>query len=371
MMNKRKTALVLSGGGSRGSYQCGVWQALIELGIDIDIVIGVSVGSINGAMVVQGDAVKTANLWRELETHMIFDVESGANYQDFAKEAIRHQGIGSTGLQHLLHQYVDEAAIRNAPVDYGLLVVELPGMKPHYLWKEDIPEGQLCDYITASSSVYPVIHAHKIGDKEFIDGGYEDVMPAFMALEKGATDIICVHLSALGRFHPERLEGLPNLTVIRSQWELGDVLLFTHEKAKWLLRLGYLDTMKTFGIYDGELYTFVKGAFDKRTMHQADLAAQLFDLDPTILYRPETFRERLEQEVRKVRDTLDTELDIEELNLKTIKELMKNVNMNVATILIADEIKEKGENSFFLHKYIRKLFPKRINAAILLAKWDL
>lgn len=47
---QKKTALVLSGGGSRGAYQCGVWQALTELGITIDIVIGVSVGAINGSM---------------------------------------------------------------------------------------------------------------------------------------------------------------------------------------------------------------------------------------------------------------------------------------------------------------------------------
>ena len=63
-----KRALVLSGGGSRGAYQCGVWQAMEELGMGIDIVAGVSVGAINGAMVVQGDVIKTANLWRQMET---------------------------------------------------------------------------------------------------------------------------------------------------------------------------------------------------------------------------------------------------------------------------------------------------------------
>lgn len=36
-----KTALVLSGGGSRGAYQCGAWRALIELGIPVDMVVGV------------------------------------------------------------------------------------------------------------------------------------------------------------------------------------------------------------------------------------------------------------------------------------------------------------------------------------------
>ena len=48
---RKKTALVLSGGGSRGAYEAGAWQALVETGIEIDIVTGASVGSINGAMV--------------------------------------------------------------------------------------------------------------------------------------------------------------------------------------------------------------------------------------------------------------------------------------------------------------------------------
>lgn len=51
----KKTALVLSGGGSRGAYEIGVWEALIELGIKIDLVTGTSVGSINGAFVAQKD----------------------------------------------------------------------------------------------------------------------------------------------------------------------------------------------------------------------------------------------------------------------------------------------------------------------------
>ena len=39
-----KTALILSGGGSRGAYQIGVWQALRELGEPIQMVVGASGG---------------------------------------------------------------------------------------------------------------------------------------------------------------------------------------------------------------------------------------------------------------------------------------------------------------------------------------
>ena len=61
-ISEKKTALVLSGGGSRGAYEAGAWQALTELGIRIDIVTGTSVGAINGAMVAQGDLEHDSSL---------------------------------------------------------------------------------------------------------------------------------------------------------------------------------------------------------------------------------------------------------------------------------------------------------------------
>ena len=51
-------ALVLSGGGSKGSYQIGVWKALRKLHIKFDIVTGTSVGALNGALVAQKNYYK-------------------------------------------------------------------------------------------------------------------------------------------------------------------------------------------------------------------------------------------------------------------------------------------------------------------------
>src|SRR4051812_31447025 len=44
-------ALVLQGGGALGSYQGGVYQALVEAGLQPDWVAGISIGAINSAII--------------------------------------------------------------------------------------------------------------------------------------------------------------------------------------------------------------------------------------------------------------------------------------------------------------------------------
>lgn len=363
---KKKTALVLSGGGSRGAYQCGVWQALTELGVQIDIVIGVSVGAINGAMVMQGDPIKTANLWREMETDMVFDIDAKAQLQDYVKEFLLNRGAGTSGLQSLLREYVNEEDIRRSPVDFGLITVEIPSMRPHYLWKEDIPRGQLYDYITASASAFPAVHPIEIDGRYFIDGGYADNLPVAMALEKGVTEVIAVYLDAVGRFRPEELKEVPNLTFIESKWDLGDFLTFDKANARRILRIGYLDAMKTFGVFDGVYYTFIKGAFTGRLLRQADHAAKIFELDPLILYSQKTFTEALKTAVDAARKETSSTFTHDTLNITKLKEIIKSANKKTAVIFIAETLRENDNINHLLSKYALRLFREEIDAAKML-----
>ena len=67
-----KRTLVLSGGGTKGIYEFGVLQALKEIGEDhFDKVIGVSVGSLNAAMIVQNDLEKLENMYMHLSSDKI------------------------------------------------------------------------------------------------------------------------------------------------------------------------------------------------------------------------------------------------------------------------------------------------------------
>lgn len=65
---KMDIGLVLEGGGGKGAYQIGVWQALRELGIEdhIRVIAGTSVGALNAALFLQGDLRRAKDLWFQI-----------------------------------------------------------------------------------------------------------------------------------------------------------------------------------------------------------------------------------------------------------------------------------------------------------------
>lgn len=376
--NRKKTALVLSGGGSRGAYEAGVWQALTEMGVEIDIVTGASVGSINGAMVCQGDLDSTVSLWKEIETHMIFDIPEGSQPIDYAKEIIFNKGAGASGLKELLNKYIDEEKIRRSPIDYGLVVVERSGHRPRYLFREDIPEGRIIDYIMASSSVFPAVHAYEIDGKEYIDGGYADVLPINMALSKGAEKVIAVKLNAMGIIHSDSVKKAPDLTVVESKWNLGNTLIFDVKNSRRIMRLGYLEAMKAFGIFEGDHYAFAKGSFNKTDTKMADVCAYIFDMDPTIVYTQDSFLMKLRDAVGAARNDVEEAVAAFKANkLKIVgaAEMIKNLkdvsNAQIICFIIAENLREKKSESIFLSRSFVRLFPQQLSAARFLIKYGI
>ncbi len=375
---EKKTALVLSGGGSRGAYEAGAWQALTELGIRIDIVTGTSVGAINGAMVVQGDLDNTVRLWKEIETHMIFDVPEGTQPREYAREIVFNKGAGTSGLKKLLEKYIDEETVRKAPADFGVVIVELPTFTPHYVYKEEMKPGQLLDHILASASLYPAIHSCEIDGKEYIDGGYADVMPVQMALDKGADEVIAVYLNAVGIVDRKALQATPNLTLIESRWDLGSTLIFDTDNARRIMRLGYLDAMKAYHVFDGEYYTFARGSFDKATLKMADAAAHVFELDPCLIYTKERFLQALGDALENCGEDLEEAMkkyQSSDLPLTATVELLKEIhtmgNKKLLAFLAARNLSEKGADSIFLTRAAMRLMPECILAGRFLSKYHL
>lgn len=378
----KKTALVLGGGGSRGAYEIGVWQALKALGIRIDAVYGTSVGAINAAMVAQGDLDLTAELWKELETDMVFDMAPDSKPTDYVKEIVVNQGAGTGPLHGLLTKYVDEDKVRNSGIDFGITAVSVPEMEAHYMRLKDIPEGKLVDYVMASASAFPALHSYKIDGKDFIDGGYADVLPADMAIEDGATDVIAVDLSGYGIVKKEPLEKAENLIYIKSGEDLGFQFIFDKENTLRIMKLGYLDCLKAYGVIDGKYLSFAKGAFDKPTMKLADDLGWIFRMDSMLIYTEPVFMERLKEMIENDEASADKLTKL--AGLKSIREIIafaedeklrNDIKDTKAEKLLcyaaAEDIKKNGSRSMFATRTAVKLIPRIVNGAKFLVKYEL
>lgn len=359
-LEERKTALVLGGGGSRGAYEIGVWQALRELGIKINIVTGSSVGAINGSMVVQDTFDLALSLWKELDTSKVFDTD--------IKDIISNNGVDCSGLKCMVEKYIDEDTVRQSSIDFGLVAVEFPSMTPNYLMKNKIPHGKMIDYILASASCFPAIKSYKIDKLNFIDGGYSDVLPVGMALDNGATHIIAVNLDAVGIINKKRMKEADCIRIIQCEWELGNFLKFDKDNIKRIMRLGYLDTLKSYNIYEGKYYCFAKGDFNKRDMKGADSAGKIFELNPEIIYKKHIFNIYLKDSIDLYISKTEKDLSFSQNNLvSTIKDgiekLRTTLSQKTLTLIIAHSLKNSLDKNLFLSKAAIKLLDDELIAA--------
>ena len=346
-----KYALVLGGGGARGAYEIGVWQALRELEIPINVVTGSSVGALNGCLIAQDRYDDAIKIWEEMETHMVFDV--GEN------ERLRRLNTGTTGLGEVIRTYADEKSIRRSGIDFGLVTVELPDMKPHELFVEDIPEGKLHDLIRASASFFPALSTTEIDGTKFVDGGYHDVMPINLAMQKKPDHIIAVYLDGAGILRKKDIDKaksqLKSFRLIQCEWNLGKVLNFDTGNSKHIMRLGYLDAMKSFGKYDGSKYTFEKDTFTDHQLKGAEAAAEAFGLNPEVVYNKESLKNSLMLEIANSAAA--------EFHGNRLEALKEQLSPAARIIYIANDLQKRESDSLFISRQAFRLLKTEIQAA--------
>lgn len=129
-------AIVLSGGGSKGSYQIGVWKALRKLHIKYDIVTGTSVGALNGALMVQNKFHKAIKLWSKINMELLFGDEAtnSTKIKDvlnmYRINFFKNGGMDVKILEDVIDKYIDKDTFYNSKIDFGLVAVNLSGKKP-------------------------------------------------------------------------------------------------------------------------------------------------------------------------------------------------------------------------------------------------
>ncbi|WP_208558719.1 patatin-like phospholipase family protein [Marinilactibacillus kalidii] len=293
LKRNEKSALVLGGGGARGSFEIGVWKALKELDFVPNIITGTSVGALNGALMLQGKVEDAETMWKDIEGSSILDyefpmsIDSFNEYQRtlgfFFVKAIGSKGLSSKPLKNLISEYItDEAAIRESSIDFGLSVTNDDTGEIEFFYLKDIPENRLKEYLLASASLYPAMEKTIIDGTPYMDGGYKNNIPYDMVIERKPDKMIVVDLQGPGLFSVDhRVDTVPTVW-IRTQWSLGDLLLFNKKRTSLNIKLGYLETMKRANRYEGFWYTFDKESIkrDYQTFYQSlNKLMQSQDLD--------------------------------------------------------------------------------------------
>ncbi|MBC3803606.1 patatin-like phospholipase family protein [Acetobacterium fimetarium] len=265
-MSQCEYGLVLSGGGAKGAFEMGVWKALRECNYSLGAVIGTSVGALNAAVIAQDNFDLGMEFWSNLTINQVLNLNremtntylnqwSKENFDVFRNGFLNilfSDGLDITPLRENLNRLISEDAIRKSPIRLGLVTVDLTSLTPRQMMIEEIPEGQLIDYLLASSAL-PVFQKQEIDGKTYLDGGFFDNVPINFMIEQNFNKIISVEFPAIGMRKWVREKNVEIITVNNSQL-LGGTLNFDTERIQQNIQLGYLDAMKAFGAVDGKYY---------------------------------------------------------------------------------------------------------------------
>lgn len=261
----KEYGLVLDGGGARGAYQIGAWKALTEAGVKINAVAGTSVGALNGALICMGDIGKAEKIWNEMTFSRVMDVDDEwmeglfqkqTSIREFLNEGwkrLKEGGVDITPLRNLIHETLDEEAIRNCGKEFCLLTFSLSEFRELDLSIEDIPEGLLEDFLLASAYLIGFKN-EKIQGKKYIDGGVVNNVPLNSLVKRGYETIIEVRIYGPGREPRVKMPEEGEKLEIAPRVKLGSIIEFSGKRSRQNLVIGYYDACRMLYGLEGTIY---------------------------------------------------------------------------------------------------------------------
>jgi NTE family protein len=180
-------AFVLGGGGVRGAVEIGMLRALLERGIRPDVVVGTSIGAINGALVASDptpgviDALMDA--WMSPEANAVYGDSLFTQLSRLVKTKTHLNS--PRPLRHLLERALGaDRRFEDLPVRLRVVAASIERAA-----EQVFESGPLIEAILASASVPGLLPPTRIGDEHYIDGGIVNSIPIEQAVEVGAHTI--------------------------------------------------------------------------------------------------------------------------------------------------------------------------------------
>jgi len=182
------TAFVLSGGGSIGSIQVGMVEALYERGIRPDFIIASSAGALNGAFLAsRPTTVDTARdlgrIWAQLRTRDVFQVKVSIDSL-LGIVGRRNHLVSSAGLRALISRWIEFDTLESAPIPLHVIATDLLSGAEVIL-----SAGPTVPAVLASSAIPGVFAPVDIAGRPLVDGGISSNTPLSGAVALGASRI--------------------------------------------------------------------------------------------------------------------------------------------------------------------------------------
>lgn len=261
-----KYAVALEGGGSKGAYHAGALKAMHDLNIEIEAVTGTSIGAINAAYFAQEGYKKLYDFWQQIRPEYLipdgYDVLkqmlTDGNISDYRRlikelrKTVQEHGIGLVKFKETLNKLIDEEKIRASKVSIGLVTVSLTDVKSLELMINDIPEGELLEYLMASAYL-PVFKQERFHGKHYIDGGFHDNLPINLLLNNGYSNVIAIESLGMG-IKKKVKDKTANVIYVKPSEDTGNVIDFREEVNEKNLLMGYYDTIRALSVVYGHYY---------------------------------------------------------------------------------------------------------------------
>jgi NTE family protein len=208
-----RVAFVLSGGGNLGALQVGMLRALLEHGIEPDLVLGCSVGAINGAGF--ADDPTHAGIdhmerkWKALDGTTILPNGWLPNAVALARrgEAIHDH----SALRRMAQDGLRSRTFEDLAIPFQCVATDVGAGREAWF-----SSGPLIEPILASASLPAIYPAVEIGGARYLDGGIVDDVPLSRAVALGATTVYVLQVAGFTRPRPEPRRPLD--VVVQAYW---------------------------------------------------------------------------------------------------------------------------------------------------------
>jgi NTE family protein len=184
MSDLRKTAFVLSGGASLGAVQAGMLRALYERGVAPDLIVGTSVGALNGAFIASRPATpdtaeELADIWRGVSRWNVFPLNPLTGFF-----GARDHLVSDGGLRRLVSENLELGLLEEAPVPLHVITTDLLSGG-----ELRVSRGDALEAVIASAAIPGVFPAVEREGRLLIDGGVANNTPIVDAIELRAERI--------------------------------------------------------------------------------------------------------------------------------------------------------------------------------------